>query len=949
MDEGSLALHGGRRFFRSAVNNNLVCRSKPGSFATGPAATAAAVMRSWSALIWLFPALCIWTGQCHATRAADIDVCPEIPASCPTCSLHVDEILDNICKQNIVAFVHTSKPFSQSEDEEEKLCGDLEVTETFGLHKNHFNDVLSASLRKDCACDVTFGAGHPVHVLANATSFNGIPTLSQLVLNDGVTLLQHSARNQEELAAALKNCQLEKKMDVGHGDYSSSYEGANVYKQAYVVKTVKYVYPAPSYDYQPSHSSYHAPAYHQPSYSASLQCPNLCSPSLQCTVVCSPKLHRPVVRSPKLQRSNLCAPKLQCPVICATKLQCPVLCSPKLQCPIICSPSLQRPNLCSPSLQRTVVCSPKLQRPVVRSPKLQRSLLRSTELQCPDLCSPKLQCPIIYPPKLQCPIIRSPKLQCPIIRSPKLQCPIICSPKLQCPIIRSPKLQCPIIRSPKLHYSAPSYTPPKSKSYKSSVTYTYVTIVAPSYGGYGHSAPKYAQPAPSYAAPAPAYGGEDEEEKLCGDLEVTETFGLHKNHFNDVLSASLRKDCACDVTFGAGHPVHVLANATSFNGIPTLSQLVLNDGVTLLQHSARNQEELAAALKNCQLEKKMDVGHGDYSSSYEGANVYKQAYVVKTVKYVYPAPSYDYQPSHSSYHAPAYHQPSYSASLQCPNLCSPSLQCTVVCSPKLHRPVVRSPKLQRSNLCAPKLQCPVICATKLQCPVLCSPKLQCPIICSPSLQRPNLCSPSLQRTVVCSPKLQRPVVRSPKLQRSLLRSTELQCPDLCSPKLQCPIIYPPKLQCPIIRSPKLQCPIIRSPKLQCPIICSPKLQCPIIRSPKLQCPIIRSPKLHYSAPSYTPPKSKSYKSSVTYTYVTIVAPSYGGYGHSAPKYAQPAPSYAAPAPAYGGQRSSGYKNRYPSGDPANIEYDATYEPNPGYAPPGYSAVVPASEYRQYKA
>ncbi|EEC04737.1 hypothetical protein IscW_ISCW003391 [Ixodes scapularis] len=167
--------------------------------------------------------------------AADIDVCPEIPASCPTCSLHVDEILDNICKQNI------------GEDEEEKLCGDLEVTETFGLHKNHFNDVLSASLRKDCACDVAFGAGHPVHVLANATSFNGIPTLSQLVLNDGVTLLQHSTRNQEELAAALKNCQLEKKMDVGHGDYSSSYEGANVYKQAYVVKTVKYVYPAPSY------------------------------------------------------------------------------------------------------------------------------------------------------------------------------------------------------------------------------------------------------------------------------------------------------------------------------------------------------------------------------------------------------------------------------------------------------------------------------------------------------------------------------------------------------------------------------------------------------------------------------------------------------------------------------------------------------------------------------
>ncbi|CAN7942656.1 unnamed protein product, partial [Ixodes pacificus] len=167
--------------------------------------------------------------------AADIDVCPEVPASCPMCSLHVDEILDTICKQNI------------GEDEEEKLCGDLEVTETFGLHKNHFNDVLSASLRKDCACDVAFGAGHPVHVLANATSFNGNPTLSQLVLNDGVLLLQHSARNLEELAAALKNCQLEKKMDVGRGDYSSSYEGANVYKQAYVVKTVKYVYPAPSY------------------------------------------------------------------------------------------------------------------------------------------------------------------------------------------------------------------------------------------------------------------------------------------------------------------------------------------------------------------------------------------------------------------------------------------------------------------------------------------------------------------------------------------------------------------------------------------------------------------------------------------------------------------------------------------------------------------------------
>ncbi|CAN8029009.1 unnamed protein product, partial [Ixodes persulcatus] len=340
---GSLPLHGGRRFFRSAVNNNSVRRSKPGSFSTGPAATAAAVMRSWSTLIWVVPALCIWTGQCHATRAADIDVCPEVPASCPTCSLHVDEILDNICKQNIVAFVHTSKPFSQSEDEEEKLCGDLEVTETFGLHKNHFNDVLSASLRKDCACNVAFGAGHPVHILANATSFNGIPTLSQLVLNDGVTLLQHSARNQEELAAALKNCQLEKKMDVGHGDYSSSYEGANVYKQAYVVKTVKYVYPAPSYDYQPSHSSYPAPAYHQPSYSASYSPPSYSKPNHY------PKYSAPSYSHPSYSKSSYSAPAYSPSIFSVAHYS-----APSYSAPHYASPSYNAPHYSAPTTMHLI-------------------------------------------------------------------------------------------------------------------------------------------------------------------------------------------------------------------------------------------------------------------------------------------------------------------------------------------------------------------------------------------------------------------------------------------------------------------------------------------------------------------------------------------------------------------------------------------------------------------
>ncbi|CAN7941124.1 unnamed protein product, partial [Ixodes hexagonus] len=134
--------------------------------------------------------------------------------------------------------------------------------------------------------------------------------------------------------------------------------------------------------------------------------------------------------------------------------------------------------------------------------------------------------------------------------------------------------------------------------------------------------------------------GQVEEEKLCGDLQLADTFGADRSVFSDVISASLRKDCDCDVSFGAGRRVHVLSNATSFGGITTLSQLILDDKVTLLEHNANNLEELTEALRQCPRTTGLEPRSDDYSPSYGSAGVYKEAYVVKTVKYVYPAPSY---------------------------------------------------------------------------------------------------------------------------------------------------------------------------------------------------------------------------------------------------------------------------------------------------------------------
>lgn len=88
------------------------------------------------------------------------------------------------------------------------------------------------------------------YVLAKGSSFKGVGRVSQLTLDDTVTVLAYSYRNAQPLHTVLSGCpQLEKRSD--------SYSGGNAYTSSYVVKTVKYYYPSPSYGKYAVRGQYH--------------------------------------------------------------------------------------------------------------------------------------------------------------------------------------------------------------------------------------------------------------------------------------------------------------------------------------------------------------------------------------------------------------------------------------------------------------------------------------------------------------------------------------------------------------------------------------------------------------------------------------------------------------------------------------------------------------------
>ncbi|KAM7285183.1 DNA-directed RNA polymerase II subunit RPB1-like [Ixodes scapularis] len=247
--------------------------------------------------------------------------------------------------------------------------------------------------------------------------------------------------------------------------------------------------------------------------------------------------------------------------------------------------------------------------------------------------------------------------------SPSYSAPSYSAPSYSAPSYSAPSYSAPYSApaySPP-SYSAPSYAPP---SY-SAPSYSPPSYSAPSYSPPSYSAPSYAPPsysAPSYSAPSHDSYGDSYGDSYSGGYApsvsytyVTYVPPSYASYAPPSYAAPKPKKSTFALLFLFEKVKHKHGKY----------QLPLDHDVKLIQLNSTAHIRLEELLRECPREhQQLRMRRSDsYGHTYGGGNAYTSSYLVKTVKYFYPAaPSYSY---------PSYSAPSYSPKLQCPIIFSP--------------------------------------------------------------------------------------------------------------------------------------------------------------------------------------------------------------------------------------------------------------------------------------
>ncbi|CAN8029000.1 unnamed protein product, partial [Ixodes persulcatus] len=245
---------------------------KAGRRASSVPAASATAMRSpsvpcaflASALLAVFcqTASALWDLEASGRQVMLADtLCPEKPDSCPKCVASLDDLTkDELCESDTAARVLNDYRFVENSGN--RRCGLLNVVSVLRDDMGLVSSRYRASLDEACRCDLldqksTFAL---LFLFERVKHKDG---KYQLPLDHDVKLIQLNSTAHVRLVELLRECPREhQQLRMRRSDsYGHTYGGGNAYTSSYLVKTVKYVYPAYG------SSSYSAPSYSAPSYS----------------------------------------------------------------------------------------------------------------------------------------------------------------------------------------------------------------------------------------------------------------------------------------------------------------------------------------------------------------------------------------------------------------------------------------------------------------------------------------------------------------------------------------------------------------------------------------------------------------------------------------------------------------------------------------------------------
>ncbi|KAL3199196.1 hypothetical protein MRX96_014149 [Rhipicephalus microplus] len=238
-------------------------------------------MQSFTCILGFFLLPALLAGAADLTRHTPPGLkCTLSPTTCPVCP---EDVPSDVCEYGFVARVSALTPFHKAGRRD--LCARLRLMSVLVGPEDVVSRSPVVSLKEGCKCTAALNAEDQFYVLLKEVPGVYATKPTELVLDSNVTVLPYTFEQSRALHRQLTECRTaQKRSDYGYG-------GGSAYtSSSYMVKTIKYYYPAPSYDY--AAPSYSAPSYAAPSYAA----PSYAMPSYAAPSYAAPCLFRPYVQ-----------------------------------------------------------------------------------------------------------------------------------------------------------------------------------------------------------------------------------------------------------------------------------------------------------------------------------------------------------------------------------------------------------------------------------------------------------------------------------------------------------------------------------------------------------------------------------------------------------------------------------------------------------------------------
>ncbi|KAH7963176.1 hypothetical protein HPB52_019899 [Rhipicephalus sanguineus] len=203
-------------------------------------------MQSLTCVLGFFLLPALLAGAADLTRHTPPGLkCTLSPTTCPVCP---ENVPTDVCEYGFVARVSTLTPFRKVGQRD--LCGRLRLMSVLVGPEDVVSRTPVVSFKEGCTCAAALNAEDQFYVLLKEVPGVYATKPTQLVLDSNVTVLPYTFEQSRALHRQLTECRTaQKRSDYGYG-------GSAYTSSSYMVKTIKYYYPAPSYGGDDSYSGY---------------------------------------------------------------------------------------------------------------------------------------------------------------------------------------------------------------------------------------------------------------------------------------------------------------------------------------------------------------------------------------------------------------------------------------------------------------------------------------------------------------------------------------------------------------------------------------------------------------------------------------------------------------------------------------------------------------------